>query len=89
MKDNNCRQLLLIHHLLMKMPKNLTTTRGKRKREKSSSIELEMELNDIVYRYGGEEAIRLIAMTTPNHILDAYTQLGRLRQQRGDEYHYD
>ena len=73
----------------MKMPKNLTTTRGKRKREKSSLIELEIELNDIVHRYGGEEVIRLSAMTTPDHVLDAYTQLGRLRQQRGDEYHHD
>ena len=80
MKDNNCCQLIF---LMTKMP-----PRGKRKREeeKSSTIELEMELNDIVYRYGGEEAIRMSAMTTPDHVLDAYTQLGRLRQQRG-EYH--
>ena len=39
-----------------------------------------------VYRYGGEEAIRMSALTTPDHVLDVYTQLGRLRQQRG-EYH--
>ena len=65
------------------------TTRGKRKREKSSSIELEMELNYIVYRYGGEEAIRLSATTTPDLLLDVYTQLGRLIQQRGDEYNHD
>ena len=70
------------------MPKN-PATREKRKREKSSLIELEMELNDIVYRYGGEEAIRLSATTTPDHILDAYMQLGRLRQQCDDEYHHD
>ena len=48
-----------------------------------------MELNDIVYRYSGEEAIRLSATTTPDHVLDAYTQLGRLRQQRCDEYHHN
>ena len=48
-----------------------------------------MELNDIIYRYGGEEAIRLSATTTPNNVLDVYMQLGRLRQQHGDEYHHD
>ena len=65
------------------------TMRGKRKGEKSSSIELEMGLNDIIYRYGGDEAIRLSGTTTPDHVLDAYKQLGRLRQQCGDEYHHD
>ena len=48
-----------------------------------------MELNDIIYRYSGEEAIRLSATTTPDHVLDVFTQLGRLRQQRGNEYHHD
>ena len=81
------RQQPLLTHL-SSSDENGKESKGKRKREKSLMIELEMELNDIVYRYGGEEVIRMSATTTPDHVLDAYTQLGRLREQRG-EYHHD
>ena len=63
--------------------KKMTKTTVKRKSEKST-IELEMELTDTIYRYGGEDAIRLTATNTPQHILNAYMELGKLRQQRGE-----
>ena len=50
----------------------------KRKSEKST-IELEKELTDTVYRYGGEDAIQLMTTNMPQHVLNAYMELGKLR----------
>ena len=44
----------------------------------------EAKLDDIVYGFGGEEAIRLSGSNTPLHVLCAYKALCDLRHKRGD-----
>ena len=44
----------------------------------------EAKLDDIVYGFGGEEAICLSGSNTPLHVLRAYKELCDLRHKRGD-----
>ena len=44
------------------------------------------KLDDIVYGFGGEEAIRLSGSNTPLHVLRAYKELCDLRHKRGDVF---
>ena len=45
-----------------------------------------MELVDIIYRYGGEQATKNTGNNTPIHVLKAYEELRKLRQEKGDHY---
>ena len=40
-----------------------------------------MKLEHVLYRYGGEEAIRLSGESMPHHVLKAYKELIKIRQE--------
>ena len=44
----------------------------------------EAKLDDIIYNYGGVEAIHVSGPNTPNHVMKAYRELCELRHKRGD-----
>ena len=44
----------------------------------------EAKLDDIIYGFGGEEAICLSGSNTPLHVLHAYKELCDLHHKRGD-----
>ena len=48
--------------------------------------EVEMELVDVVYHYGGEKSIKLSGYSTPVNVLEAYKELKRIREEKGDEF---
>ena len=48
--------------------------------------QVKMELVDVVYRYGGEKAIKLSSDSTPVNVLEAYEELKRIREEKGDEF---
>ena len=48
--------------------------------------EVKMELVDVVYRYGGEKAIKLSGYSTPINELEAYKELKKIREEKGDEF---
>ena len=48
--------------------------------------EVEMELIDVVYCYGGKKAIKLSGYSTPVNVLEAYEMLTRIREEKGDEF---
>ena len=48
------------------------------------SAEEEMKLEDVLYRYGGEEAIKLSGKLMPHHVLNAYKELINIHQERGE-----
>ena len=49
----------------------------------------EAKLDDIIYNYGGVEAIRVSGPNTPNHVMKAYRELCELRHKRGEFFDSD
>ena len=58
----------------------------KRKKDAKSTTEVEMEQVDVVYHYGGEKTIKLSGYSTPVNVLEAYEELKRIREEKGDEF---
>ena len=68
------------------MEEELTTTRKKKRpkdaAKKMTTIELEMELTDIIHRYGGDEMIICSSDNNhqvPPHVMNAYVELSKLK----------
>ena len=58
----------------------------KRKKDAKSMAEVEMEQVDVVYHYGGGKAIKLSGYSTPINVLEAYEELKKIREEKGDEF---
>ena len=46
--------------------------------------EEEIKLEDVLYRYGGEGAIKLSGESMPRHVLNAYKEFIKICQERGE-----
>ena len=49
----------------------------------------EAKLDNIIYNYGGVEAICVSGPNTPNHVMKAYRELCKLRHKRGEFFDSD
>ena len=56
------------------------------KESAKSVIESEVELVDIIYHYGGEQAIESTGENTLLDVLRAYEELRKLTHEKGEDY---
>ena len=56
----------------------------KRRGDDENNGPKEAKLDDIIYNYGGVEAIRVSGPNTPNHVMKAYRELCELHHKRGE-----
>ena len=69
---------------------NETVTHQRRRRQHDEKQQnnnngpKEVKLDDIIYNYGGVEAIRMSGPNTANHVMKAYRELCELRHKCGE-----
>ena len=68
------------------MKMNLKTSPQRHRKEKSITMNAsrEAKLDEVLYDYGGVEAIRLSRSNMPQHILQTFKEWCNLHQQKGD-----